>query len=177
MKKLIWAMFLAIFAVAFTAGEVSAQKDKDKTSKGGGKGKGKGGDKKDMTPEERATNATDRMTKRYALNATQGQAIKAINLQFATDMKALKAKGKEGKDERKARRQKHVSDIKAQLTAEQATKFDADLEAAKKRRAERRAANGKGGGKGKGKGGKPEGKGKPEDIDVHEDLGDEGDDD
>ncbi len=161
-------MFLAVFALAFVAPEAIAQKNPNANAgKGGGKGKS-------MTPAERAEKATARMTKRYTLSSTQGASIKAINLQFATDMDALRAKGKEAKEERKARRQKHVADIKAQMTADQVSKFEADLEEAKKRRAEKRANNGKGGGKGKGKGKE---KPAPEGSNVQEDLGDEGDDD
>ena len=140
MNRIIFAFLLAIFSFA-AATSTFAQK-------GAGKG-GKKEQRADMTPEERATKATDHMTKRYGLSAEQVAQVKAANLAFATEMKGLKGQGKEAKPQRQAARENHKAALKGIFTAEQNVKFDEDRAKAKERH-EARKAN-----KGKGKGGKP----------------------
>jgi periplasmic protein CpxP/Spy len=169
MNKFILAIMLAVFSFA-AADSAMAQKS-------GNKGGNKGGNKEqraNMTPEEKATKATDRMTKRYGLDAKQVVSVKAANLSFANQMVTLKGKGKEAKPERQAARQNHKAALKGIFTAEQNVKFEADLAARKARQAERKANGGKGNGKGKGKGAA---KGKEEGLDVYDMLGDDDDDD
>ena len=164
MNKFILAVLLAVFSFA-AADSAMAQ------------GKGKGPKKEErakMTPEERATKATDRMTKRYGLDAKQVTSVKAANLSFATEMVGLKAKGKEGKPARQAARDNHRAALRAIFTAEQNVKFEADLAEAKAKREARRAAKKATGGKGSPKGAA---KGKEEGTDVYDMLGDDDDDD
>jgi hypothetical protein len=170
MNKLILTAMVALFSFA-AADSSFAQKT---PNKGGNKAANKE-QRAEMSPEERATKATERMTKRYALDTNQGSQIKAANLAFTTEMKAIKAKGKDGKAEMLPARDRHSAAIKAILNAEQNVKFEADLAEAKARQEARRAAKAANG-KANGKGAKP-----PKadnDGDVYEMLGgndDEGD--
>jgi hypothetical protein len=126
MNKFIFALFIALFSIS-SINTTFAQK-----------GKGKGTPK---TPEQRATKATHRMTTNYKLDAKQVPKVKAENLAFATEMEPLRAKGKEGKPERVAARQKHRAALKAIFTPAQTAQFEADLIAAKAKRKARRQAN------------------------------------
>lgn len=146
MNKLILTTMVALFS--FAAAE-SSFAQKANPNKGGNKEQ-----RAEMTPEERATKATERMTKRYALDANQGSQIKAANLAFTTEMQAIKAKGKDGKADVLPARDRHRAAIKAVLNAEQNVKFDADLAEAKASQEARRAERAANGGKGKG-GAKP----------------------
>jgi hypothetical protein len=115
-------------------------------------------EKKDRTPEERATAQTNRLEKQLGLSADQKKQIYSINLDAIKKNEELHAKAKTaGSDkkaihaERKANNTARVSKIESTLTAEQKTKWETIKAEQKKRAEERRAANGKGKGKEKGK--------------------------
>lgn len=121
--------------------------------------KGRGNiEKKDRTPEERATAQTNRLEKQLGLSADQKKQIYSINLDAIKKNEELHAKAKTaGADkkaihaERKANNTGRVTKIESTLTAEQKTKWEAIKAEQKKRAEERRAANGKGKSKEKGK--------------------------
>ena len=161
MNKLILTAMVALFS--FAAAD-SSFAQKTTPNKGGNKGANKE-QRAEMSPEERATKATERMTKRYALDANQVTKVKAANLAFTTEMKAIRAKGKDGRAEVLPARDRHRAAIKAILNVEQNVKFEADLAEAKARHEARRAAKAATGGKG---GAKPP---KAGDGDIYEMLG------
>jgi hypothetical protein len=169
MNKLILTAMVALFSFA-AANSSFAQKPKP--NKGANKEQ-----RAEMSPEERATKATERMGKRYGLDANQSTQVKAANLAFTTEMQGIKAQGKEGRANVLPARDRHRAAIKAILNADQNVKFDADIAAAKAKHEARRAEKAANGGKGNGKGGAKPPKA-DNDGDIYEMLGghEEGDD-
>lgn len=169
LKSIVYG-FLAAALIAGTTTTTEAQQ-KPKQENARGKVAAKREEFRNMTPEQRSQAATDRMTKRYGLTAEQGTKIKAANLDFANktaNIKALRETNKtQWKTEHTKLRDEHHTAIKGILTAEQNTKFEADLAKAKERHEARRTARAAGKGKPAGTAPKAEDAG----DDVYEILG------
>ncbi len=152
LKSIVYG-FLAVALIAGTATTTEAQQKPKQENKGAARGKGaaKREEWRNMTPDQRAQAATDRMTKRYALSAEQGAKLKATNLDFTDKMAGVKALRETNKEqwkiERKKLRDEHHAAIKGILTAEQNTKYEADLAKVKERHEARRKAHANGKGK------------------------------
>lgn len=87
------------------------------------------------TPEERATRATNKMKETLQLSDDQYIKVKAINLEYATkinERRATKDKS-ELKDKMKNLDSQRMKSLKAVLTSEQYTKYEAQKNAAKER--------------------------------------------
>jgi periplasmic protein CpxP/Spy len=86
-------------------------------------------DKKDFTPEDRATKKTERLTETLNLDAAQAEKIKAIHLKYGERMHALRAQDTTDKDQsqKKAAMQQIRTEIDAEiktvLTTDQYQKF------------------------------------------------------
>lgn len=169
MKKFsLMLAFLAMFSSQsiFAQGDIDADDEAIEGVLDGGdhegpKG-GKGGkDKTPPSPEKHAERVTKKMTEKLGLSADQAAKIGAINLQHAQEMAALRptrdADKKTFRQKRLASMKATNDQIKALLSPEQLTTWEAWIAERKAKMKERRAEKGKGGPKGKGKG-----KGKPE---------------
>jgi len=80
------------------------------------------GDKKNKSPEERAKQRTDRMTKQLDLSEAQAEKIYVINLELATELKKIRAEIEKTKGKAKAKRVAMKSEIEKILTDEQKEK-------------------------------------------------------
>lgn len=85
---------------------------------------------KAKTPEQSAEHVAKNMQKRYELTDAQTTKVQAVNLKFAQDVKALKEKDKAANTD--ALRATYTAAVKGILTADQYTKFAADLAEAEK---------------------------------------------
>ncbi|MBA3663862.1 MAG: hypothetical protein H0W61_06600 [Bacteroidetes bacterium] len=119
------------------------------------------GDKKNLTPEDRAKRGTDRAAKEFGLTADQKTKWEAATLERIKANSPLheKMKGSTTPEERKAlhvqaktNNEKFDSTVKGFLTAEQKTKYDAKIEELKKKRKEQHK----------------DGKDEPHEIDEHD---------
>ncbi len=147
-------MLLVIAITAASAGMVMAQNNGgEKNAKQGSEktfknkhGKGpKDSAHREMNPEKRAEKMTARMKEKLSLTPTQEVQVKAANLELAHRMKALHEKKQQGEDKEglkktgKLVRQEYDAKIKAILTAEQLTKWEAMKKEAKEKHKQKRA--------------------------------------
>ncbi|HEX8425723.1 hypothetical protein [Hymenobacter sp.] len=123
MKKTL--VILATFLL--TAGAASAQSsDLATDGRQNGMGQGRGNN---MTPEQRADMQTQRLTQELTLTADQSTKVRAIALAESQELQALRAKfasadSRQGAgQEMKTVREKYDAQLKAVLTADQATKY------------------------------------------------------
>ena len=116
MKKIILLMAMSVLAT----GAISAKSPALYVQQGQGQG----------SPEERAERMTSMMTKQLTLSAEQSTKLKPILLARATEQTELRQKMKAGDrklvmGEVKKLNEKYNTQIKAVLTAEQYTKYEA----------------------------------------------------
>lgn len=118
-------LMMILFVVAMSAVNTKAQEKQPPPPK--------------KTPEERATNMTERMTKALALNPDQQQKVKALILQREKDRDAAvdKVKGSREKME-----QQMDTDMQKILSSEQFEKYKKKREEMKKKREERKGGPG-----------------------------------
>lgn len=129
MKKML--CLLAVAALSFA----SAQAQTTPPANGGnyqGRGMGRG---MDRTPEQRADMQTQRLTSQLTLTAEQQPKVRAIFLAQANEVDAARANRTPGNVDRDAMRQKlqegrarYDEQLKAVLTPEQYTKYQAQRE-------------------------------------------------
>ena len=124
MKKTL--VLLAAFLL--TAGAASAQSaDLTTANRPARTGQGRGGN---MTPEQRADLQTRRLTKQLSLTANQSTQVRTIALTENQELQALRANFASADSRRgagqemKAIREKYDAQLKAVLTADQATKYN-----------------------------------------------------
>lgn len=102
----------------------------DGTRGPGGKHRGGGADGARLSPTERASKMTEKMTKRYNLTKDQQAKISEINQSFADQSSRMRESEKQDRAEKFAQReqlrQQKEADIKRVLTPEQAKQFEAD---------------------------------------------------
>jgi len=106
-----------------------AMKSEGKGKRGEGrKGKRGASGKNAGTPEERAQKQTERLTEELALSEAQATEVAAINLDYAAKMNALKEASTErgaNREAFKTLRTEQQTAIKAVLTADQVTAYEA----------------------------------------------------
>lgn len=99
-------------------------------------------DKDHKTPQERAQMQTGRMTKELSLTTEQAAKVEAINLKYANEFEAKRADQKKEREavraEGKSIRDAHDAELKAVLTPEQYTQWQAKKEAMKAKQVEKR---------------------------------------
>ncbi len=93
-----------------------------------------------LTPEEKATKRTEKMTKHLELSEDQAQKIHTINLDYANKMEAHKKEMQKIKAKIKSEREKAKSEIDKILTDEQKVKLE---EMKKKKQANKKEHQGK----------------------------------
>lgn len=124
MKKIILAMAITVLAT----GAISATPATALMQQGPGQGQGQR--QGQGTPEERAARMTEMMTKQLSLSADQSSKIKPILQARATEQGQMRQKFQGGDrktamEEFKKLNEKYNAQIKAVLTAEQYTKYEA----------------------------------------------------
>ncbi|MCB2379383.1 DUF4890 domain-containing protein [Hymenobacter sp. BT635] len=117
-------LFSLLAAFALTIGTAAAQTQPAAAPSGPGR------EYRQVSPEERATRRTEKMTKELGLSADQSSRIKQILLTRDQEMQALRGQGKPTAATRgqmgsqmKANREKYDAQFKQILTAEQYTKY------------------------------------------------------
>ena len=120
MKKIILLMAMTVLAT----GAISAESPAGYVQQGQGQGQGQG------SPEERAARMTNMMTRQLSLSADQSTKLKPILLARATEQTELRQKMQTGDrrlamGEAKKLHEKYNTQIKAVLTAEQYTRYEA----------------------------------------------------
>lgn len=119
---------VVLAACLLTAGATFAQSsDMAPAGPGNRMGQSRGSN---LTPEQRADMQTQRLTKELSLSADQSTQVRAIALAENQEMQTMRGKfatadSRQGAmQEMKALREKYDAQIKAVLTADQATKFN-----------------------------------------------------
>lgn len=90
------------------------------------------------TPAEKAANRTAKMKKELELTADQTSKVEAINLKHAEEMDALHAEIKKLKEEARALREAHKTELNTVLTPEQQKIMEEKMAEKKRKRDERK---------------------------------------
>ncbi|MCX6312949.1 MAG: hypothetical protein NT084_15115 [Bacteroidetes bacterium] len=133
MKKILFIAMLIVGSASFSFAQVAPKTDEKQRPA-----------KQEKSPEERATDGTNRMTKELGLTADQAAKIHAFALTRAQKMDDLKAKASTDNTANQAARKKIMDEfdtnVKTVLTPEQYTKWQAEKEEHKKEHKESKEA-------------------------------------
>ncbi|MBC6607338.1 hypothetical protein H8B13_10955 [Hymenobacter sp. BT188] len=121
MKK----MLILLAAFTLTAGVVSAQTQPAKPDQAQiQRAKKLGEQRTKKTPEQRAEARAANLSKSLGLSAEQTEKVRQLNLAQAKEMDAIRAKNAENRQKAKATRDRHDTQLKAILTADQYAKYE-----------------------------------------------------
>ncbi|MBD3638885.1 MAG: hypothetical protein HUJ25_16145 [Crocinitomicaceae bacterium] len=122
--KMILTLLLGMFVIIGYSQEDRPQMEPDKY--------------KNLTPEEKATKRTEKMTKHLDLSQEQADRIKAINLAHATEMDKIHQEMEALKEKAKAQREKTKSEIESVLNDDQKAKMQEEMKKHREEREEKR---------------------------------------
>ncbi|KAA3436798.1 hypothetical protein [Rufibacter hautae] len=146
MKKIVVMLSLGMLVTGTTfAQEVTKGDRKPKTERIGQDG----GKKDTRTPEEKATQKAQKVTKKYNLTQAQQASLQALYLKQETETAAMKAQSRgagdvktKDREDFKAKRAQWDAELKSILTPEQYAQYQADRKAKASQKAGKTAKKG-----------------------------------